>query len=140
MTDSCIYIVTGSNLRSEEFDRPLAYYLRERILERLGSDQARRIKVISDILYLNNREIQNCPCVTVGGPDVNAVTSLLLESIPYALAIDDVLVVQMDLLLCNRNVALWGMTPEATSDAVEIFMQDRYMGEFLKSAEHRNAA
>jgi hypothetical protein len=140
MTDSCIYIVTGSNLRSEEFDRPLAYYLRERLLERLGSDHARRVKVISDILYLNSSEIQRCACVTVGGPDVNAVTSLLFESIPYALAIDDVLVVQMDLLFQNQNIALWGMSPEATSDAVEIFMQDRYMGEFVKTMVHRDAA
>ena len=133
MNDTRVYIVTGSNLRSEEFDRPLAYYLRERMLNSMQSANVRKVNVVSDILYLNNRDIQECPTVAVGGPDVNAVTSLFYEVIPYALAIDDVLVVQMDLFLENKNVALWGMSPEATSDAVEIFLQDRYMGEFIKA-------
>lgn len=128
-----IYLVTGSNLRSEEHDRPLAYYLRDRMLGQLGEGKQHLVTVVSDILYLNNKPIQNCPCVAVGGPDVNAVTSLFYETVPYALAIDNVLVVQMDLFMQHKNVALWGMSPEATSDAVEIFLQDRYMGEFLKA-------
>ncbi|MFO0944950.1 MAG: hypothetical protein U1D30_03230 [Planctomycetota bacterium] len=63
-----VLIVTGSSLRAEEKDRPLAYFIREKILE-LGesSDLPPPVYVISDYRYLHEPPLAEVPTISPVG-------------------------------------------------------------------------
>src|SRR4051812_8650886 len=96
--DRCLLIVTGSSLRAEEADRPLAYYLKDRIEARLEetADAAVPVRVIADFRWLHEEPLQRLPTISVGGPGVNIVAQKWLEDVPVSLAVDDQYYIQMD--------------------------------------------
>ena len=71
-TEETIVLVTGSDIRAEERDRPTAYRLKAEV-DRRGDGQAfRRAVVVGDVWYLENRIFHLNPTIAIGGPGVGA--------------------------------------------------------------------
>ncbi len=123
-----ILIVVGAHLSAEVYDRPLAYRLREAVLDALGSGGPDRVIVCSDLWYLNRDQLRGLAAVSVGGPTVNAFTAYLGDKLPSVFVVDGRLMVQMDpgapLACC------WGIDAESTAAAVEAFAE-RHLEQWL---------
>ena len=71
-----LLIVTGSTLRAEEMDRPLGYYLKQRIEQALaeaiaaGRDglEGYVVRVVADFRWIHDDPLQNCPRSPWAGP------------------------------------------------------------------------
>jgi len=94
--------------------------------------------VCSDLWYLNNEALRSRPTVSVGGPDVNALTAYLADKLPSVLAVEDEYLVQMDPELVDVAACCWGAEAGATLAAVDGFAE-RYLDEFLDAAERVGA-
>lgn len=127
-----ILIVVGASLRAEEADRPLAARLATEVEKRLGPDFGRRVTVVTDVLYLNDENLADCPAIALGGPGVNGLSALLLRQLPSALAIDHKLIIQLDPEREDRRCCLWGMDHELTVAALELFIEKGYLDFFLE--------
>ena len=141
-SDRLIPIVCGVQLKAELGDRPLAYRVeaevRRRLEELLGKPVPGELPkltpiVLSDVYYLNNEELQNRPAIAIGGPGVNLLAANLVEELPTALTIENVLVVQMDLELKDLRCSVWGMDHLSTVRAVETFIVKGYLDTFVKA-------
>ncbi len=138
--DRLLFIVTGVTLTAEAGDRPLAYtieraareHLAELIPQTPGEPAALTPVVISDVYYLNNEDIQSRPTICVGGPGVNMLAGTLVENVPMAVAVENVLVIQMDVEFNDTRVAVWGMTHVDTVRAVDLFIS-RYLRAYLEA-------
>lgn len=133
-------IVTGAHVRAESGDRPLAYHLREAMLDwrdrNYPDEPLFDVLVVSDVWYLNNEELQSLPVVSIGGPGVNALSANLADKIPSAFVIENVLIVQVDLDFHDRRAVCWGMSHASTVQAVEAFVE-RYLDGFLSDVAQR---
>ena len=141
-----IWIVTGVQLKAELGDRPLAYRvereLRDRLAPLLGPTEAGEPPrlapvVVSDVYYLNSDEAQAGPTISVGGPGVNAVSASLADQLPTPVAIENTLVVQMDLDMQDPRCAVWGMNHLDTVRAVDTFIAKGYLDTFVKGVVER---
>jgi hypothetical protein len=136
-----LLIVTGSTLRAEEMDRPLGYYLKQRIEHALKAshvapNQGRdlrdyQVQVVADFRWIHDESLQNSPTIALGGPGVNALTHRWLEEVPFSLAYDERYFIQMDPDLAEPRVSIWGMDNSATQIAVSVFL-DRFLPRFLE--------
>jgi hypothetical protein len=144
--DRLIPIVTGVQLNAELGDRPLAYRVeaaaREilgRLIDRPNPDQPPRLApvVVSDVFYLNHEPLQTRPTISIGGPGMNAVSAALVNELPTVVAIENVLVVQMDLEWNDVRCAVWGMDHLDTVRAVELFLTKGYLETFLRGVVER---
>jgi hypothetical protein len=132
-----LLIVTGSTLRAEELDRPLAYYLQQqvdRVSRRLGL--AFEVRVIADFRWLNQEDLQDIPTISVGGPGVNELAKVWVKgefTVPFSLAVDEQYCIQMDPDLLILRASLWGMDNATTQIAVSVFV-DRFLPRFLETA------
>src|SRR3954466_1525099 len=89
-----LLIVTGSTLRAEELDRPLAYYLKQRIEQPTahagpspGPGPAPipgpfRVRVVADFRWIHEKKLQALPTISIGGPGVNALARDWLPEAP----------------------------------------------------------
>lgn len=131
-----LLIVTGSLLRAEEADRPLAYFLQQQIarhLEAGGSEPDAptfRPLVIADFRWLHEEGYHGLPTISLGGPGVNALTQRWLEELPFSLAVDGHYFIQMHPQLEEPRASIWGMDNADTQIAVSAFLQ-RYLPRFL---------
>lgn len=129
-----LLIVTGSTLRAEELDRPLAYYLRERVeAASIGLDVTFRTLVVADFRWMNDDPLQALPTISVGGPGVNALAHSWVEELPFSLAVDEQYCIQMDPDLAEPRASIWGMDNATTQIAVSVFI-DRFLPRFLEHA------
>ena len=131
-------IVTGSTLRAEEVDRPLAYYLKQRIEQYQESHEpssssggALTVRVIADFRWIHDEPLQSLPTISVGGPGVNALAHRWLEDVPVTLAVDDRYYLQMDPDLDEPRVSIWGMDNATTQLAVAVFLE-RFFPRFFE--------
>jgi hypothetical protein len=138
-SDRLICIVVGVQLRAELGDRPLAYRIEQEVRTRLEAALGKPAEgepprlapvVVSDVLYLNNDELQARPAISVGGPAMNAVSAMLVDKLPTAVAVEDTLVIQMDLDMEDQRCAVWGMNHLDTVRAVELFIS-KYLDPFI---------
>ncbi len=127
-----ILVVVGASLRAERMDRPLGYRLAEEISRRLGDGSVHRPLVITDVLYLNDECLQRCPTISIGGPGVNGLSAVLFRELPSALAIDNVLIIQMDVELDDHRCCVWGMDHEQTVQALDLFLDRGHLERFLE--------
>ncbi len=136
-----VWIVTGVQLTAELGDRPLAYRIEQefrRLLSlrfgELPKDQPPPLApaVISDVYYLNSDELQARPTISVGGPGVNALSAMLVNELPTVVAVENQLVIQMDLDLDDLRCAVWGMDHLNTVQAVELFISKGYLETFIQ--------
>ena len=95
-----LLIVTGSTLRAEDVDRPLAYYLKQRVEQALGAAapplDSFRVRVVADFRWIYDEPLQKLPTISVGGPGVNALAHRWLEELAVTLAVDEQYYIQMD--------------------------------------------
>lgn len=135
--DNAILIVTGSELRAEEMDRPLAYFIREQVLERYDAFAPPPVIVVSDFRYLHDPDLMKLPTISVGGPGVNALTYDWLDELPIVLAVDDEFYIQVNVDPDSvAHASVWGMDHDTTRTAVTTFIEN-YLGEFLSAAAAR---
>jgi hypothetical protein len=132
-----LLIVTGSTLRAEEVDRPLGYYLKQRI-EAYAAEHAAdldlgplSVRVIADFRWIHDEPLHTLPTISVGGPGVNALAHRWLEDVPVSLAVDDRYYLQMDPDLDEPRVSIWGMDNATTQIAVSVFLE-RFLPRFLE--------
>ena len=139
-TARLILIVTGSTLRAEEVDRPLAYYLKQQVEQHLArrvalgsEDEAAQVLVVADFRWMSDEPLQVAPTISVGGPGVNALAHRWFEDLPFSLAVDEQYCIQMDPELAEPRASLWGMDNPTTQIAVAIFIE-RFLPRFLDRA------
>ena len=137
-TKELLLIVVGAHLRAEKADRPVAYGLKE-VLEQWLQGHAPEHSplvvpvVCSDVWYLNNSELHGRPVISIGGPGVNALSAYYYQRLHTALAIEEKLVIQMDVELTDLRVAIWGADSDHTMAAVELF-EKKYLDDFMQGA------
>jgi hypothetical protein len=133
-----LLIVTGSTLRAEEMDRPLGYYLKQRIedslsqavtMGRQGLDDY-LVRIVADFRWIHDEPLQNLPTISLGGPGVNALSHRWLEEVPVSLAFSERYFIQMDPDLAEPRASIWGMDNASTQIAVSVFV-DRFLPRFL---------
>ncbi|MBX3358123.1 MAG: hypothetical protein KF745_06820 [Phycisphaeraceae bacterium] len=159
--DPMILIVVGAHIRAEVGDRPLAYRLRDRMIEWLsehfdsgdteswragnvggdsdaGAEESPSIEVVvcTDVWYMNDAHLRIWPAVSLGGPGVNALSAYLGDKLPSVLVIDDVLMIQMDAAFEELTAAVWGVNHDATVAALDAFIE-RYLVPFLQAATRK---
>jgi hypothetical protein len=133
-----LLIVTGSTLRAEEMDRPLGYYLKQRIEDALAQSVATNgpglddylVRIVADFRWIHDEPLQNLPTISLGGPGVNALSHRWLEEVPVSLAYSERYFIQMDPDLAEPRVSIWGIDNASTQIAVSVFV-DRFMSRFL---------
>ncbi len=134
-----ILIVTGSTLRAEELDRPLAYYLKQQLETKLtsldvvgldGTHISFHIYVISDLRWVGDQALQSFPTITIGGPRVNMLGQAWIDELPIALAYSDQYCIQLDPKFEDARVSIWGRDNPTTQIAVSVFLY-RYASPFL---------
>jgi hypothetical protein len=137
-----LLIVTGSTLRAEEVDRPLAYYLKQQIdrhpAEGPHAGGGFQVRVVADFRWIHDDPLQEVPTISVGGPGVNALAHRWLEEVPLSLAVDGQYYVQMDPELTEPRASVWGMDNATTQIAVSVFV-DRFLPRFLEHCASRTS-
>lgn len=131
-----LLIVTGSTLRAEQMDRPLAYYLKQRLENALKDARdpelsGYQVAVVADFRWLHDESLQDSPTISVGGPGVNELTHRWLEEVPVALAFNERYFIQMDPELDEPQASIWGMDNPTTQIAAAVFL-DRFLPRFLE--------
>jgi hypothetical protein len=136
--ENALLIVTGSTLRAEQADRPLAYELKAKSEEIIGKHNPEfPVIVLSDLWYLNSEPLQKIPVISVGGPGVNAASAYLYKRLPNAFVIDNTLVIQMDMTFADFRASLWGTDHQMTVTALEIFVGRGYLDQYIQAVLHR---
>ncbi len=136
--EKALLIVTGSTLRAEQADRPLAYKLKTSIEEIIGKEQGDfPVIVLSDLWYLNSEMLQKIPVISIGGPGVNALSAHLYKKLPNAFVVDNTLVIQMDMTFADFRASIWGTDHPMTVKALEIFIGRGYLDQYLQAVLSR---
>jgi hypothetical protein len=79
-----VLVVVGSTLRAEELDRPLGYFLRQRIEQAWDAAAGPvQVLVIADFRWLHEEALQALPTISVGGPGVNALAQECRSRSPW---------------------------------------------------------
>ncbi len=132
--DNGILLVTGSNLRAEQIDRPLAYMLANCMLnmvEKAGGNT--KVTVISDLWYLNSEPLKELPTISIGSPNINAVTAFFSRRLENVLVIDNQLSIQMDLSFQDLRAAIWGIDLKHTQESIFLFKEKGYLEKFVNA-------
>jgi hypothetical protein len=119
-------------------DRPLGYYLKQKIEHALGEADATgldgvddySVRVVADFRWIHDEALQRLPTISLGGPGVNALAHKWLEEVPVSLAYSEQYFIQMDPNLAEPRVSIWGMDNATTQIAVAVFL-DRFLPRFL---------
>ena len=107
--DRTLLIVVGAHLRAEMSDRRIAYGLRDRLLTHVDAwDTPPAVIVCTDLWYLNHDDLRRCPTISIGAPEVNALTAYLAD----------------------RLACCWGVDVESTIAAVVAF-SDHHLESFI---------
>jgi len=131
-TDETVVIVTGSDIRAEERDRPTAYRLKQEIDRRSDGQPFRRAVVVGDTWFLQNRIFHLNPTIAVGGPGVNGLAAELSQTVPVMWSQDQRAYVQAEFDGEPKRAILWGMDAEATMVAVQAFMSQGFLDDLLR--------
>lgn len=130
--DATILVVTGAGPGAVEKDGPLARWLAAEVDQRGGGIAYHRAVVLPDTEYLRSPMLHGNPTIAVGGPGTNQVAQHMSPLLPMVWNRGDQSFVQMAPDRAGRQVALWGMTAEATRDAVEAFVEQGMLDELLE--------
>ena len=134
-----LLIVTGSHLRAESADRPLAYQLQTQIEDWLTThEDALNVRiepiVCSDIWFLNNQELQRRPVISIGGPGVNALAAYFAKFLPSDEENENEprVLIQIDPEFTDLHACIWGTNNELTRKGVDLFA-DSYLDGYLRA-------
>lgn len=131
-TDETVVIVTGSDIRSEERDRPTAYRLKQEIDQRSDGQVFRRAVVVGDAWYMQNRIFHLNPTIAVGGPGVNGVAAGFSQNVAVSWSQDQRAFVQTDFEAEPKRAVLWGADAESTMVAVQAFVSQGFLDDLLR--------
>lgn len=126
-------IVVGAHPRAEVGHRSLAATMSDQIVSwsrRSGIQGFPHPLIVTDLWFLNAPPLMERPTISIGDPEVNAVTAWMSTRLQTAMVVDDLLRIQMDPELLDLRACLWGVTHEATETACETFVT-KYLPEFL---------
>ncbi len=129
VTDT-VLIVVGSELVPEEKDRPMAYRLKQ-ALDVYGDDRFKKAIVVSDHWYLENPIFQACPTIILGGAGVNQAAAEFFNRIPLVWSSGERAFVHFTLSDGEAKSAIWGLTGQGTTEALETFITDGYLEQFI---------
>jgi hypothetical protein len=87
--------------------------------------------VISDARWLHEKELQQMPTISVGGPGVNMLSQKWLDDLESVLVNDEKFIVQMDLANSPR-ACVWGMNNPLTKLAVVTFA-GKFLPQFMQA-------
>jgi hypothetical protein len=90
--------------------------------------------VCSDLWYLNNQPLRLRPTITLGRPEINAVTAFLASRVPTAMVVDESFRIQLDPELIDLKACVWGADARDTSEALSCFVE-RYLSAYLDAVE-----
>ena len=76
--------------------------------------------------------------ISIGGPRVNAVSARLLDKLPQTLLVDNKILIQMDPQLLDHRACIWGADHQLTLNALQTFIQNKYLKHFLDAAFARS--
>lgn len=139
LSERGLLIVTGSRLRAEQVDRPLAYRLKSAIEAQLrGQDVDPEVVVLNDLWYLAADALHCLPVISVGGPGVNALSAYLYKKLPKVMVVENRLLIQMDLHMADLRAAVWGIDHQRTVQALELFQCRGYLERFLSTITARS--
>ena len=132
LPENTLLVVAGACLRAEKLDRPLAYRIRDEARRRMVGVAGFEALVLSDVWYLNSKELHDRPVISIGGPGVNHLSGYLYDRLPVALMVEHVFQIQMDVTLQDHRCGVWGMDHETTVDAVQTFLEKGHLDRFLR--------
>lgn len=139
LSDHGLLIVTGSRLRAEQADRPLAYRLKSAIESRFRHQEMDpEVVVLNDLWYLAADALHAIPVISIGGPGVNALSAYLYRKLPKVMVVDNQLLIQMDLHLADLRATVWGVNHKTTAQALELFQSRGYLEQFLSAVTARS--
>lgn len=139
-TSRLLPIVVGAHPRAEIADRPLANRLvaamRQWQRQQGGAAGERALIpiVMTDLWYLNDRELLLQPTVAIGEPSSNAASAYFGTRLPRAYVVDGQLQVLADLAFVEPSVAMWGADARATRTALDWFIS-RHLERFLEAVQ-----
>lgn len=125
-------VVVGAHPEAERHDRPRARRLADALRRRLDDDALEPL-VLTDLWYLNDRELRLRPTLAVGRPEVNAAVAALARDIPTRLVVDGRYRIQLDPEGIDPHACIWGATGEDEDAAVSIFIE-KYLDAWTRSA------
>lgn len=136
-SDTLLLLVVGAGIPAELVDRPIADRLRDRIRQWQTAQESCPHPLVpvvcTDLWYLNAPDLMARPTISIGEPRTNAATAYLANRLPTAFVIDDTLRIQLDQEFIDLHSCLWGVNPDTTAKAVDLF-EERYLDEFLQAA------
>jgi len=139
-TSRLLPVVVGAHPRGEIADRPLANRLvaamRQWQRQQGGAAGERALipVVMTDLWYLNDRELLLQPTVAIGDPSSNAASAYFGTRLPRAYVVDGQLQVLADLAFVEPSVAMWGADARATRTALDWFIS-RHLERFLEAVQ-----
>ncbi len=131
-----LLIVIGAHLRAEIAHREHGYRLAREVSRwKKRHDLAEPLDpvVCTDLWYLNAPGLMGRPTVSIGPPELNAVSAWLASRLPVVFVIEDHLQVLMDPELVGLHACVFGSDDRSTASAVDLFV-DRFLGAFLQAA------
>lgn len=140
--DKLVLVVVGAHIRAELYDRAVA----DRLCVALGTaigekwssaseaeSPAPRVTVLTDLWRLNDPMLAPLPQVSIGHPDVNALSAFLADKVPPAFVLDGELAVQFDAAAPEAVALCWGTSHQSTARAADEFLT-RYLDSFVDAA------
>jgi hypothetical protein len=134
-----ILVITGTTIRAEQMDRPLAYYLQSELEVLAEGDEDRFGLVVSDARYLNDEDLQDVPVISVGGPGVNVLAQRWLDDMPVVMHVEQKFFIQADWNATPPRASIWGMNNPLTKVAVITFAE-KFLKRFATACWEQRAA
>tara|TARA_B100001115_G_scaffold13998_1_gene9755 strand:+ start:98 stop:577 length:480 start_codon:yes stop_codon:yes gene_type:complete len=134
-------VVVGAGPRSELADRPLAHGIVDAIRNSDDLPPAADLHplIVTDLWYLNDRDLMLQPTISIGDPEQNAASAFYGGRLPTMLMVEEQYRVLMDQDAGIGHACLWGTSHAATITAVEAFIE-RCLPSFLQRAALRSTA
>ncbi len=134
--EECLPIVVGGMPRAEWLDRPYA----TRLARLIRAWQAGHLErgdpplvpiVVTDLWFLNDRDLMSQPSIAIGDPVRNAVTAWQATRLPRSLVVDGVFAIHCDPEFLDGGVCLWGEGVPGLDAAFDAFA-GRYLDRYLR--------
>jgi hypothetical protein len=139
LDDPSIVIVVGADLRAEALDRPIAAALLRGVNTLLAKEAAAigrtlpAAVVCTDVWYLNSGHLRLCPTISLGGPEINALSAYLIGRLPPVFAIENRYAIHADPRRDQLAACLWGVDATNTAHAMDAFCS-KHLAAFVQAS------
>lgn len=138
--NTIVPVVVGAHIRAEISDRPVAQWLADQLSDEFEQTcPALSAIVCTDLWYLNDERLRARPTISVGEPELNALSAFLADKLPDVYSVKDVLIVQMDIRASDTIASCWGRDADSTRQAVQAFVE-RYLPGFAESVVRQHSS